>query len=98
MKYATLVALLATTASAEVEICFSVDECPAEGACCGWAYDVEVIEQICSDGDGATPDLTELVEEGYSDVQFSCDKPASEEGASRLAVVSAAALSLLYLA
>ena len=66
MKYATLVAVLATTASAELTICTQAEECDT-GACCGWAYDVEVIEQVCSDADGVTPDLQELIDEGYSD-------------------------------
>ena len=101
MKYATLVALLATTASAELTICESADDCDT-GACCGYAFDVEVIEQVCSDADNATPDLAELIEEGYEDAEFSCDAPESEmeEGASTLrhAVISAAALGLLYMA
>ena len=46
MKYATIVALLATTASAELVICSSADECD-EGACCGYAYDEELIERVC---------------------------------------------------
>ena len=98
MKYATLVALLATTASAELTICTTADECE-DGACCGWAFDVEVIEQVCSNADGSAPDMTELVDDGYGPVEFSCDMPESEmEGASRLSVVLATALGLLYMA
>ena len=76
MKYATIVALLATTASAELVICSSADECD-EGACCGYASDVELIERVCSDAEEATPDLAEL-EEDYGLVVFSCDEPESE--------------------
>ena len=99
MKYATIVALLATTASAELIICESADECD-EGACCGYAYDEELIERVCSEADEVSPDVQELEDEGYTGVVFSCEEPESEkeEGASRLAFVSAAALGLLYMA
>ena len=38
MKYATIVALLATTASALVE-CEDYDDCDSKTACCGYAFE-----------------------------------------------------------
>ena len=100
MKYATIVALLVTTASALVN-CESEDDCDSKTACCGYAYEGdEMIGQVCSEEDEEDPDLTELAEQGFEAAEFSCDEPELDdtEGASRLAIASVAALGLLYLA
>ena len=102
MKYAAvLVALLATTVSALVE-CESPDDCDSKTACCGYVYEDDLIQRACSNEGEEDPDLTELAEQGYEAAEFSCYEPEDldddEEGASRLAYASVAALGLLYMA